>query len=927
MKHFKTTLVMAIFWMAMCNSLHAGTIEEEESILNKINATLFEAVTSYQRLDFSKSYISSKIVELNGLVVQARAYILELNADDSVNKEMVASYSKELETYDTRLKRLTNVHSKTLVNTLYSPDNFKKNLLELERKDIFTEFTNRGFLNQDGKIPKHLNGYIIFDDLENAADILAEKLIANGLTLSVGGLPSLVEYEMFSELDERNRTARSALVQKAEEKDVNATRAVVRVARRSLQAGTLIAYILYPMVFTDATASSFSSSIHGYGYVGVGIVLAIGTLEALDGYWALKGKRQSIARIIPARIAKTKEKGRILAKAFVEGYKSFKISSDKKLAKKQVDNVVFSLLFAEMIGGGLYQQAIENALVAIKDDSSPVSVDKKPVMEMMIRRHDVYSAEEILNEYMASSNDPKDWPVNIRDASIKAKERAMEWYIALCLLEKSKSTPMVEKVRQLATKFPADLKAVVLNELAKTSEMPVEEKISLLVNELGVRKSTEEINSGFARIESILHSNGIVGGKINKIEQVIDHLKATGIISEKYSLSLKNNISEKGSIKSSFADVLLEIKQGTLLYFSKLEEIQNSGNISSFELRAKIQELIKLGYMSDEQEKTVLEVVNRPIYNIDTDNIFAATTMSYDSSIPIRIAETSVEEKKNENTKKSDNTVEVRLYQGVEGIEALLSDCAYNNWDIAVAYEKYPYLFSKENLTAYLRSAEFKDKSKALNILTQITLIIDSLEEVRPELRFLRTDVKEMESILARNDVGLLKGRLENILNKKLAVAGPEEVLSIATEFMLRRNGDMDATSSTLITTMVFGTLERNRDDGLLSLLQKLIKTMGDESEIRKKLEQKLALLSLLVICKNENILIDINGDVQLVNIEYFLINFVGVENVICSLIMNNVQNMLSVPEYKVTLNISDLEKVKAFDMVEKINRVRALNK
>ncbi|MEI6093706.1 MAG: hypothetical protein WCQ47_08555, partial [bacterium] len=372
MNKTKKTILMGLIGLVFSGVLNAQTSTNTsvEKHLDEIDARLTSTMLSYNSQEFSQTFVKKELASIDELVLRVNEQISGLP-----KSAIVLAYLDELEADAVKLQKLKRANSKTAVNTLYTADCFKNNLIAIEKKSVLEEMNNRGLLDETfKKVPKQLNNFVTWEELDQIAEILATKLVEKGLTLESGKLPALIEREIFTDLDAKNSEARAILDQKTVNKpDINAKRALGRIARRTLDA--LSFYFILNAAYQHGGIHAFHSATHGVAEVGTTIVLANVVLHVLDGYWTYKGKNRDIKKMLSVSFnnAKNMEWTKRLAQNFGESYKALTMSSNKKSAKKQVDKVMFSLLFAEKTGGTFYNQALENAIYEISEAHSPIT--------------------------------------------------------------------------------------------------------------------------------------------------------------------------------------------------------------------------------------------------------------------------------------------------------------------------------------------------------------------------------------------------------------------------------------------------------------------------------------------------------------------------------------------------------------------------
>ena len=383
-------------------------------------------------------------------------------------------------------------------------------------------------------------------------------------------------------------------------------------------------------------------------------------------------------------------------------------------------------------------------------------------------------------------------------------------------------------------------------------------------------------------------------------------MKEKGVLGEKDASILTDNIGTN-AINSSFAKKVLETKERTLAYFVELRGIQKAQNDETT-LNAGIERLRETGFLTKEQDKRVLEILDTEFYNGDTNNIFTSTAITYDSNNQVEAGTVTV-----------DNIEEEKTYKGVDGLKDLIKDYAKKGLSCIDVFDKYPELFSKDNLSAFINSASSQPtRAESLNILTQASSIISALESVKPELSALTEDINAVENGLDQTDIALLKSRMETYLGKKVGTSDTEQIITKATDLMLARNGSLDAASD-IITKIIFGAKELDFKDGLISLLNNFVENKkGNWLELAKK----GALLSLLVIASNDKV----NYEKEIFNVADFFVNVVG-KNDLYADVLTKTGDYLESPEY-LELGLDKVLKEKALNVIDEINKgVEDINK
>ena len=215
-----------------------------------------------------------------------------------------------------------------------------------------------------------------------------------------------------------------------------------------------------------------------------------------------------------------------------------------------------------------------------------------------------------------------------------------------------------------------------------------------------------------------------------------------------------------------------------------------------------------------------------------------------------------------QNYLKERSQTQLPIYKGVIGLTEILNDSALNGWELIAVYEKYPDLFSVKNISTFISSANIQPtKAESLNVLTQAMMLIEQLSDVAPELQSLKGLIASVEQGLSNTDLGLLKDRLYKLSGEDLSNVDPKVLLIKAVDYILSINGNLEGNDSELLSKLVFGSINRNFDEGLLSLLKK-----------KGLVSSKIKLMKVLVVTNNNYI----NCEGQIFQAEVFFVNVFG---------------------------------------------------
>ena len=105
-------------------------------------------------------------------------------------------------------------------------------------------------------------------------------------------------------------------------------------------------------------------------------------------------------------------------------------------------------------------------------------------MEMIIKRDKIYSAEDVINNYVKFSNNPTEWPAKDRDRTYDTKQKILEWYLILSLYNETRDGVLLEELKAKASNLPEKISKPILKELSKTSYMPISKKIDIINTEV-----------------------------------------------------------------------------------------------------------------------------------------------------------------------------------------------------------------------------------------------------------------------------------------------------------------------------------------------------------------------------------------------------------------------------------------------------------
>ncbi|MEI6093674.1 MAG: hypothetical protein WCQ47_08385, partial [bacterium] len=240
--------------------------------------------------------------------------------------------------------------------------------------------------------------------------------------------------------------------------------------------------------------------------------------------------------------------------------------------------------------------------------------------------------------------------------------------------------------------------------------------------------------------------------------------------------------------------------------------------------------------------------VERPIYNINTTNIFASTSLVYDANNDFEMLEVNSED----NTKNTNVDLVKEESPKVTLADALTDSKVSSN--IVGAYRSSPETFSKENIIEFINSAFLqKNRSQQIDILNKASFIVNQLSKYSTNLVPLRQSITEAEEKISKNDFEFFKSKLEQCLNSKFDNnITDEQVINKAADFILANDGRLSGAQSELMKSMVFGELSRDFHDGLLTQLDKQI-SFGSYDN-KKDLEKKESLMFFLLIANNASL-------------------------------------------------------------------------
>ncbi|MEI6093705.1 MAG: hypothetical protein WCQ47_08550, partial [bacterium] len=186
-----------------------------------------------------------------------------------------------------------------------------------------------------------------------------------------------------------------------------------------------------------------------------------------------------------------------------------------------------------------------------------------------------------------------------------------------------------------------------------------------------------------------------------------------------------------------------------------------------------------------------------------------------------------------------------KRYEGPEGLRTLLVDCAKNKWNLSTAYKNYPELFSKQNVEDFINLAgQQTTRSAGIDMLNKANFLIGQLAKNDQELESLKPLIGAVSANLVNTDVDILRARLEQYLGKKLDNIGDKQLVSDAAEMIISLNCNLN--NSDLLTKILFGSIEDDYKDGVISLLS-----------VMHANKNKINGLILLSIASNEKINLD----------------------------------------------------------------------